>query len=214
MNIKSIALLSSMMAVSYVHADNLYVLGALGQSRFSSSGGSPQGVLATNANLTAGGMAGSAARFDDKDFGYKLQIGYSFNQNFAVEGGYVDLGQQNYHVNFSSGSGQAKSDDNGLNVAALGIVPIDGAFSLFGKVGVIDAKVDYHLSGSNAGGSFADSHENIKFSPEFGVGAMYSLNGVADVRLEAERFADIGKKSTTGESDVNLLSLGLAYRFN
>jgi len=214
MNIRSIALLSSMMAASYAHAENLYVLGALGQSRFSSSGGSPQGVLATNANLTADGAAGSAARFDDKDFGYKLQVGYSFNQNFAVEGGYVDLGQQNYRVNFDTGSGHAKSDDNGLNIAALGIVPLDGQFSLFGKVGMIDAKVDYHFSGGDAGGNFSTSHENIKFSPEFGVGAMYSLNDVADLRLEAERFADLGKKSTTGEADVNLLSLGVAYRFN
>ena len=214
MNIKSIALLSSMMAAGYTQAENFYVLGALGQSRFSSGGSATEGALARDANLTADGSAGVASRFDDKDLGYKLQFGYSFNQNFAVEGGYVDFGQQNYRVNFSSGDGHGKIGADCLDVAALGIVPVDGPFSVFGKVGVIDAKVDYHLAGADAGGSFADSHEKIKLSPDFGVGAMYSLNDVAALRMEVERFADLGKKSTTGESNVDLMTLGVSYRFN
>jgi OOP family OmpA-OmpF porin len=214
MNIKYLALLSSMMAVSYTQAENFYVLGSVGQSRFGSGSGASEGALTSSAHLTVDDNPGSASRFDSRDLGYKLQFGYNFNQNFAVEGGYVDLGQQNYHVNFDSGSGHAKTSDNGLNIAALGIIPVEGPFSVFGKVGVIDAKVDYHLSGSDAGGSFADAHEKIKFSPEYGVGVMYSLNDVADLRVEAERFADLGKKSTTGENNVDLLSLGVSYRFN
>lgn len=238
MNIKSIALLSSMMAVTYTYTDssyadsgaaeNFYVLGSLGQSRFGSGSSVSEGALANSARLSADDSIGTASRFDSRDLGYKLQVGYNVNQNFAVEGGYVDLGQQNYHVAFAAGgntesasagstergSGRAKTSDNGLNIAALGILPIEGPFSVFGKVGVIDAKVDYHLSASDAGGAFADSHEKIKVSPEFGVGALYSLNDVADLRMEMERFADLGKKSTTGENNVDLLSLGVSYRFN
>jgi hypothetical protein len=32
--------------------------------------------------------------------------------------------------------------------------------------------------------------------------------------LELERFADLGKNDTTGEQNVDLVSLGVSYRFN
>lgn len=31
-------------------------------------------------------------------------VGYRFNQNFAVEGGYVDLGKASYSANFTGGN--------------------------------------------------------------------------------------------------------------
>jgi OOP family OmpA-OmpF porin len=214
MKLKIAIFLSSLYTASTAHADNFYVLGSVGQSEFKDSRHAADNALAGSAGLTIDGAAGLPSNFDNTDTGYKLQLGYSINSNLAVEGGYVNLGEQNYRVNFTTGEGRARVDDRGWNLDAVGILPVDGAFSVFGKVGVIDAKVNYHLAGEDAGGAIVDSREKYKWSPNFGVGAAYAINDAAAVRLELERFADLGKQSTTGEQNVDLASLGISYRFN
>lgn len=214
MKIKHAFFISSIYAASTVHADGFYALGAVGQSRYNSSHDAADHALAADADLTADGTAGVPSRFDNLDTGYKAQIGYSFNQNFSVEGGYVDLGKQHYDVDFSSGTGRGSFGASGWNIDAVGTVPVAGALSVFGKAGVIDAKTKYHLDGTDAGGDIVDNRENYKWSPNFGIGASYAVANNTDVRFEVERFADIGKKNTTGEQNVDLVSLGAAYHFN
>ena len=41
---------------------------------------------------------------DDRDTGYKLLAGRKFNSNFAVEGGYFNLGKFGYTANMAAGS--------------------------------------------------------------------------------------------------------------
>lgn len=214
MKIKHVLLLSSMYAASAVHADGFYALGAVGQSHFEGSRSAAEDALASDGALIGADTTATPTRFDNNDTGYKLQLGYKFNQNFAVEGGYVDLGQQHYHADFNGGVASAKVDARGWNIDALGMLPVAGQFSAFGKVGVVDAQVRYHISGVSDDGSFADTREKYRVSPNFGVGGEYSINDDTAVRLELERFADLGKKSTTGEQNVDLVSLGVAYHFS
>jgi len=214
MKLKLFLLISSFYAASATHADDFYLLGAVGQSHFADGKSAANHALTNTANLTEDGTAGSSSGFENNGVGYKMQLGYQFNQNFAIEGGYVDLGQQDYRVNFASGDGNARVRDRGLNIDALGILPVSGPFSVFGKLGAIEAKTTYRVNGADAGGDISDGHEKYKVSPNFGVGGMYSFNDTAAVRLELERFADLGKNDTTGEQNVDLVSLGVSYRFN
>ncbi|MDB6060664.1 MAG: ompA-like transrane domain protein [Verrucomicrobiaceae bacterium] len=214
MKIKFAIFLSSLYAATGVHANNFYTVGAVGQSHFKNAKSAADDALETDSGLTADGAAGVPGNFDNNDTGYKLQLGYAFNPNFAVEGGYVNLGEQNYRVDFSTGEGNAHVDGRGWNIDALGIIPVNGEFSVFGKIGAIDAKVNYHLSGEDADGAISDSREKYKWAPNYGVGASYAMNDETAVRLELERFADIGKKSTTGEQNVDLVSVGVSYSFN
>src|SRR3989304_5933084 len=50
-----------------------------------------------DARITSGllgrGFARTSISDDDRDTGYKLFGGYKFNKNFALEGGYFDLGK-------------------------------------------------------------------------------------------------------------------------
>lgn len=213
MKIKIAIFLSSLYSASAVHADNFYAVGAIGQSQFKGSRDAADHVLAANAGQTVDGAAGVPSSIDNVDTGYKLQFGYSINPSLAIEGGYVNLGEQTYRVNFSTGEGRTRVDDRGWNIDAVGIVPVTEAFSVFGKLGVIDAKTNYHLSGDDAGGAIVDNREKYKWSPNFGVGASYAINDAVGLRLELERFADLGKQSTTGEQNVDLLSLGATYHF-
>lgn len=208
MKFKSFIFVSSLYAASITHADNFYVLGAAGQSHFENSKNAADDAVSAN---DSGGVPYD---FKNNNLGYKLQLGYQVNPNFAVEGGYVDLGQQNYHVAYDTGDAKAKVRSRGLNVDTLGILPVNSEFSVFGKLGVIDAKTRYHIDGSDDDGEFADSREKYRWSPNFGVGANYAVNDETSLRLELERFEDIGSKSTTGEQNVDLVSLGVSYRFN
>lgn len=214
MKIKFVIFISSLYAASAGHADGFYAVGAVGQSRFDSGHGAANRSLEGDANLTADGIPGTPTRFDNLDTGYKAQLGYAFNPNFAVEGGYVDLGKQHYDVGFSTGEGRGSFAASGWNIDAVGTVPVVGALSVFGKVGVIDAKVKSHLEGADAGGGIVDNHERHTLSPNIGIGASYAVADNASVRMEVERFADVGKEYSTGQQNVDLLSLGLAYRFN
>src|SRR5205085_1339549 len=47
-------------------------------------------------SLLGAGLSVSSFSKDDSDTGYKLFGGYQFNENFALEGGYFDLGKFGY----------------------------------------------------------------------------------------------------------------------
>jgi OOP family OmpA-OmpF porin len=150
---------------------------------------------------------------DEKDVGYKLQIGYMVNRNFGVEGGWVDLGKFRYNASFTGGSAQADIKASGINIAGIGVLPLDHGFSLFGKLGVINAKVKTNVSASGPGGSASANESSTNWSPNYGLGVMYDVSPKFAIRAEWERFDKVGDKNKTGEGDVDLLSVGLRFSF-
>lgn len=211
MNFRMLVLFCSITGTTATLADNVYVVGAVGQAHYKTRSDADTS-LGYRADLTANDVAGTATHFDNDPTAYQLQVGYSFTPNFAVEGGYVDLGEQRYHADFSSGEGRVSVRDRGWDVAALGIAPVYGPLSLYGKVGVIDATVRNHLTGADAGGEFADSHSDVRARPLYGVGGMVSVNDNTDLRLEVQRFDGLGDRRT-GENNVDMVSVAAAYKF-
>lgn len=193
------------------HAENnWYVLGSLGQSKFDASKSDLDSALRDE------GLVVYSSTLDETDTGYKLQIGYQFTPNFAVEGGYIDLGKLSYSANVLGiipVTAGAKVEASGWNIDALGILPLGNGFSLFAKAGLIDAKVKFSVSASSAFSSASSSDSSTDIKPLFGVGASYSINNQLIVRTEYERYKNLGDKDTTGEGDVDLFSAGIAYKF-
>ncbi len=157
--------------------------------------------------------------------GFKLQLGYEFTPNFAIEGGYVHLGKATYDATYIStpygslfglplpGTGTRRNvtrtlEFSGWNVAGLGIYPINNSLSVFAKLGVINAKTQY--SASDIGGSTA-----TKFKANYGFGATYVPPKLPKlgVRAEYERFVRLGDSQTSGISDVSLMSVGVTSKF-
>jgi len=195
-------------AASPVFAGDLYVLGSVGRT----SANLNQGAI--DANLRSAGATGVSSNVNETDTGYKLQLGYQVNQNLAVEGGYVNLGKFTYSASFTGGSANATVEADGFNIAALGIIPIDESFSLFGKLGAIRAKLEASVSASGPGGSASGSASTSQWKGNYGVGAIYNFNKNASARLEFEQFHQLGDNNTTGgTSNVNMWSLGFAYKF-
>lgn len=162
--------------------------------------------------LSSDGFTASSS-VDDSDTGYKLFLGYQFNQNFAVEGGYVDLGKMSFSSTITAPSAGTVSGDvktkNGLFLDAVGTLPLGNNFSVFGRLGVYSIKTELTASGS--AGSVSSSDTGSDF--HWGIGAGYDFTPNLGARLEWERFNKVGNKDKTGEGDVDLASVGLVYRF-
>lgn len=148
---------------------------------------------------------------DDKDTGWKLLFGNQFTKNFGVEFGYVDLGEFKVNgIDTVDGTVDTKYAASGFNLAAVGSMPVSNAISLIGKLGLF--RWDLDASGtSSILGSASTSKSGTDLM--YGIGASIGMGKNTDVRVEWEVFKDIGDKDVTGESDIDLLSVGLVFRF-
>lgn len=196
--ISLLALIAGLVAVP-AFAGDAYVLGSIGQSSFDLNKGRLDGVVTDQ-------LGGISSSLDKADTGYKAQAGYKFNENFAVEGGYIDFGKSTYSFTSAGGSANIQYKLTGINIAAVGILPINDAFSVFGKLGAISAKVDGSASGNASGTS-----QTTKLVPGWGIGASYNLNKQFAVRAEFEQFSKVGDEPVKG--NINLASAGVVYKF-
>lgn len=202
-----IAVLATLTSAPAYAAEGFYALGSLGWSSLDIDKGQ------VDSELTSAGATGLSSSTDSGDFAYKLQFGYQFNDNFAIEGGYIDLGKASYSATFTGGNANAEVKVRGINLSALGIYPINDTFSIFGKVGFIDAHVKETASASGPGGSATASASSTDIKPTVGFGGTYKVNEKVGIRAEYEFFNKLGNHRTTGEANVNLLSAGLVYKF-
>ena len=87
------------------------------------------------------GLATSAITRDERDIGYKLFGGYQINRNFALEGGYFDLGQFGFtSTTTPAGTLTGNLEVRGMNLDVVGMLPITEQFSAFGRAGVTYAQ--------------------------------------------------------------------------
>ncbi len=143
--------------------------------------------------------------FDDTDSAWKVFGGYQFHPNAGVELGYINFGT-------FKGSGTGLSDNwkaNGIHVSVVGTLPLGNEFSLLGRAGLTRWSVDDKFSVGTA--SFSAKENRI--DPSFGFGVQYAFTKQLVGRLEYEESKHVGKEATTGKSDIDVLSVGVVYRF-
>ena len=189
-----------------------YIGGSIGQSRVKLDTGG------LSSDLAAAGMANTGFSANETDTGFKLFGGYRFHPNFAVEGGYAELGK-------FSASGTVTTFNfvpivplptkvtievgQGLHLAVVGNVPLANQFSVFGRLGAYNLRTEMKVT--VAGISSSESARNTGVL--LGLGAGYDFTGNVGMRVEWEKFNKVGDKDKTGQGDVGLLSVGLVYRF-
>lgn len=157
-------------------------------------------ALADN-GLYAGASIGQAtidacdgvANCDDEDTSWKIIGGWQLNPNLALEAGWVDFGE----VSGSIGGSKVSAEVDGWTLAAKGILPLNEQFSLFGKFGAIM----WDVKGGGAASGVSDDGTDLMY----GLGAQYMLTNRLGIVGEWEWY-DI-------ESDVDLYSVGLLYKF-
>jgi OOP family OmpA-OmpF porin len=136
--------------------------------------------------------------FDADDTAFNIFGGYNFNANFAVEVSYVDAGKPDDLV----GPVTVEVALDGINISALGRVPVGEVFSLFGKIGFTsyDGEVTGRL------GNVSSSEDGSDEDLSYGIGGAFNLGPAFELRAEYEAI-DIDDGSFT------MLSVGGLYKF-
>jgi len=158
------------------------------------------------------GFAITSITEDRTDTGYKLYGGYRFSRHFAVEGGYFDLGKFDFAATtLPAGTLSGNVKVHGLNLDLVGILPMTDRFSAFGRIGATYARTRDSFSGSGAAAAFSTSRSSSDANFKVGAGIQYDFNYNLGMRLEAERYRL--NDAVGGKGNVDLLSIGLVYRF-
>ena len=164
-------------------------------------------------DLATAGLTTTAFKKDEKDLAYKLFGGYQFNRYLAVEGGYFNLGQFGYTAKTTpAGTLDGTIKLQGLNLDLVGLWPFTEKFSAFGRLGMNYAQAKDNFTRTGAVTLPTNANPSEKGSNyKAGLGLQYDFTRSLGMRAEAERYRindGVGNKG-----DINMLSLGLVYRF-
>ena len=210
LSIVAAVLAVSATATAHAQSTSWYGGVSLGQSKSNVSAGEVTDFLRS---LGYGSPSTSA---DDKDQTYKFLLGYRFSPNVAIEGFYADLGKYGTRSTVTTptaGSVSADYKAKGYGVDVVLSAPITQAFSVYGRLGAMQAKTEatFGSTGSvrllNLGGS------KTKAGQHYGVGLQYEVTPVIALRGEVETYRKLGDDSTGGELKVDVVSVGAIFRF-
>jgi OOP family OmpA-OmpF porin len=150
--------------------------------------------------------------------GYKLQFGYQFVPNLAVEMGYVNLGKFDITNNVTApyvGSYRRDLSAKGWTFMFVGVLPVASRFSLLGKIGTINSTTSSERTATGAitvGGD--PSSSKSEFNTAYGLGAQFDISKSLAVRVEAETYLDLRPfNNNVLKNDYSLYSVGLVVKF-
>ncbi len=197
------ALASSLAAAE----DNGWYLGGnVGQSR-----AKIDDARITN-GLLASGFSTTSISDNNRDTGYKVFGGYAFSPYWAMEGGFFDLGNFGFTANTAPpGALHGDLKLRGFNLDLVGFIPMTEKLSLFGRVGANYARTSDTFSGTGLVLVPNPNREAKQANVKYGTGLQYALSDRLGLRLEAERYRI--NDAVGNKGDIDLVSLGLVYRF-
>ena len=169
--------------------------------------------------FSGSGLTVTTIDHDDSDLGFKLFGGRKFNKNFAVEGGYFNLGKFGYTANYAAtgapgtnlGNVAGKTKIQGLNLDGVGILPFTDKFSAFARLGLTytQAKDHFNKTGPVVINDSTPSKSGANY--KMGLGMEYDVTRALGLRAEWERYRVDDAVGNKG--DINMLLVGLIYKF-
>lgn len=146
--------------------------------------------------------AGSSC--DDTDTAYKIYGGLEVNEYISMEVGYADLGETSV-----TGATTGTAEVNGMTLAMVGTFAVSPSITLIGRGGMNILNLE--VNETTGGVPSNDGDTDVAWS--LGLGAQYNFTKSVGLRVEYERFFDVGDADTTGETDVDLISAGIVFKF-
>ena len=163
-------------------------------------------VAAADGNWYVGAALGSAD-FDNSIDGFQLASGgpatrfyggYSFNEHFSVDGGYVDFGQFDEFVDVGGNQTLISEDADGFLFAATGSIPLTDKFSLYGRLGA------FFWDGQSLIGNVDDNVSDV--NAHFAAGIKATVYKNLSITVDWSRFDLDG-------TNADLFALGLQLGF-
>ena len=199
------------------------------------------GNLPTEVALLPGTVALTGigtSSLDDSLSVWGAQIGYRFGKYVAVEAGYVNLGELSYQLpGLVSGTYIVTNDDGttttytlngaiergtqltstGITGAVLGMFPINEKFDVHARAGLYlaDTRLTDRIRFVSSDPVVNLAHRRTDASETellAGVGATWNINESFSLRVEYQKFFDIGDDEKTGESDIDVVNLSVLFR--
>jgi OOP family OmpA-OmpF porin len=142
---------------------------------------------------------------DDTDLAWKVFGGLEVNEYISMEVGYADFGKTKY-----SGAKTGTRESNGMTVQLVGTYAVNPSVTLIGKGG-------FGVLGTRVNGTVVTSGHEADTDLEWmlGLGAQYNFTPSVGLRLEWERYFEVGSPSVTStrEADIDLVTAGLVFKF-
>lgn len=151
---------------------------------------------------------------DDEANAWSALVGYRFSRYIAAELAYHDLGTLRDYtpsrtfLSFTSLEVRSKLESAGATLALLGQLPITDQWNVYLRAGGLFA--DQEVSRQIGTTKFNDSYDSEAFL--YGIGTQVDFGSHWTVRLDFQRYDDVGKGNGVGEADVDALTLGVLFR--
>ena len=142
--------------------------------------------------------------------------GYKFNNNFAVELAYRDLGEMSEESSDSFGNGgyyveKYTASASALQLSVLGSISLGEAAKLYGRVGFADLELEgeYKYNETYNGETYSESasSSDSKNKAIFGAGLSYSFSPSFAMRAEYSQYAE------WDDVTISTTTIGLTYQF-
>jgi OmpA-OmpF porin, OOP family len=127
----------------------------------------------------------------DREGGFGAFLGYKFNENIAIEGGYHRLADTEYQV----GALRADVTLDQIDLSVIGSLPLSKGFDVYGRLGYNRLEADADVAGFGA-----REHDSNAL---YGIGLGYTFTPAIHARLEVQR----------PSSDATKILAGVAFRF-
>lgn len=159
---------------------------------------------------------------DKKDAVYGFFGGYRFTDHWAIEGGFVDMGEFVYQEQSTGNFAydppgtpartfgyRVAAESRGMQISALAILPVGYHFELYGRASFayLSSKVRRWIDDDQL---FNVSQSDTTYM--IGAGAAYRFADIYALRLEYQHAFDVNY-AELGQADVGTMSLGFTVMF-
>jgi opacity protein-like surface antigen len=140
-----------------------------------------------------------------------LAFGYRFNRYLSLEAGYLANNSTQLLLTDAAGQrfGTYEFRSEGASLVVIGTLPL-GRWELYARSGMLYADTEARLV-TDAGVLWSDRVR----SPELltAVGGAFNFTEHWQAKLDYTYVPDAGERSETGESKIEVVTVGLTYRF-
>lgn len=205
MRMKFLTACAAALACSSAHAQlrtppdrtGLYLVGTIGVSQ-----GNDESASFARAESVVGPL--TSGTVDARRNNGGIAAGYRFNEFFAIEGGYADLGRMSLQAS-GTGTFTSTAKIRGGHLELVGLLPVGEDAAVYGKIGGVWARTKYESSDG-----FSNSTSSVRSF--WGLGFQLHFNPNLFGRLEYLRYNNLGS-TFSGQTAVNQYSMGVGYLF-
>jgi OOP family OmpA-OmpF porin len=152
-----------------------------------------KGLTADTSNLSNNGLAG------------RLAVGYQFNQNFAVEAGYLQLRSKKANGTINDQAFNMKLSQHAIDLVGKGILPLGNNLNAYGKLGV--AYLTTNIKGNL---SKFPTITHYEWAPEAAVGVSYDVTPNVSVDTSWTHIQPVGNNRP---GNIDFVAVGVGYNF-